>query len=371
MPLCELELEHLEGPTQALFALARAWCAHGGWSLDTRSKALRGSLLADGRGRGPALRAADPHFGGTLHDGPALLRAVLRAVLGQVLGNASELAAGSADADHVHQLRIGLRRLRTALRELAALAPAGIDAGWEAPLSRTFARLGELRDDQALAEAVRPQLERAGAPRCQWRMQEAAADAASIVRDPDFQAALLDVLCFAHRNDGGDAGASAGPDHEQALDHMARCLSRLHRQVIAGGKSFVALPLAEQHRVRKRLKRLRYLAEFVRPLAERKAAQRYLKRLAPAQEALGTHNDVAVASDKFRADAEHDPAAWFAAGYLQAQLADTARAAHEALAPLADAPRFWRRWRRKHAAARVADKPASDVAAPASVDDRR
>ena len=39
--------------------------------------------------------------------------------LEQVLVNASEIAAGSSDAEHVHQLRVGIRRLRTAMRELA------------------------------------------------------------------------------------------------------------------------------------------------------------------------------------------------------------------------------------------------------------
>lgn len=355
VPVCEVELEHKAGPVAPLFVLAKAWCAHGGWSLDTRSKAQRGSLLAEGREHAAPLRAADPRYG---HEpgGAALLRAVLRSALDQVLGNASEVAAGSLDEEHVHQLRVGLRRLRTALRELAALASAGsLDAAWEAPLALAFARLGELRDDETVAKAVRPLLEHAGAPLCEWHVPERRADPATIVREPAFQAVLLDLLAFAH----GTQAEAGAIDHRQALDQLAARMAKLHRQVVAAGKAFETLPVAEQHRARKRLKRLRYLAEFARPLAAGKAVQRYLRRLGPAQDALGAHNDVAVAADKFRADAQRDPAAWFAAGYLLAYLKQTARAAHDALAPIADAPRFWKGWRGK---ATAAGKPKEEAA---------
>ena len=64
-------------------------------------------------------------------DGPALLRALLQSAIEQVLVNSSEVAEGVTDAETVHQLRIGLRRLRTVLRELAALSPAIVPA-WSA-----------------------------------------------------------------------------------------------------------------------------------------------------------------------------------------------------------------------------------------------
>lgn len=43
---------------------------------------------------------------------------------------------------------------------------------------------------------------------------------------------------------------------------------------------------------------------------------RYVETLKPVQEALGTHNDTAVAAVKFRADVVNDPFAWFSAGLL-------------------------------------------------------
>jgi CHAD domain-containing protein len=94
--------------------------------------------------------------------------------------------------------------------------------------------------------------------------------------------------------------------------------------------------------VRKRLKRLRYLAELVGAMWAPKVTQRYLRRLSPAQDALGHHHDVTVAAAKFLADAQQDPMSLFAAGYLKAHEAVTARQAHAALAHVTLARCFWK-----------------------------
>ena len=197
-----------------------------------------------------------------------------------------------------------------------------------------------MRDNETVARAVRPLLERAGAPKVRWEAPAVDVDRGATVRDATFQATLLDLLEFALREEMGSAPATL---HAQALDHVSRRLSKLHEQVVLGGKRFEGVPLEGQHKERKRLKRLRYLAEFVEPRWKGKDAQRYLQHLGPAQDALGTHNDVAVAQENFRKDAEQDPKSLFAAGYLQAHLGITARAARAALKQVAGAPRFWKR----------------------------
>ena len=271
-------------------------------------------------------------------DGSRLLRTVMLSTLEQVLGNASELAAGSSDEEHVHQLRVGVRRLRTVLRELAPLSD-GFESGWEPALSDAFAQLGAIRDDHTVAAAVRPLLERAGAPKLAWRSVNTADDPGAIVRADSFQDTLLDLLRWALSEP-----ATAAPKHgpHEARRCLVERLSRLHRQVTRGGDAFEQLPEADQHQVRKRLKRLRYLAELVGAMWAQKPAQRYLRRLLPAQEALGHHNDVTVAAAKFLADAQQNPLSLFAAGYLKAHEAVTARQAHAALAQVTRARCFWK-----------------------------
>jgi inorganic triphosphatase YgiF len=335
-PIGELELELKSGDPQALFELARTWTEGRGLWLDTRSKAARGRALTRGHDHGEPVKAATPPLERGM-SGPVVLREVLRSTLDQVLANASEVAAGSTAEEHVHQLRVGLRRLRTALRELDALDP-GIDRAWQAPLAETFAQLGRFRDDDTVAKAVRPLLVQSHAPQLDWAPPSERADPVASVRDARFQGVLLDLLRFALVAPA-DAGGMA---HDDTLLHVRERLSLLHRRVAKAGKRFEALAPQDQHRIRKRLKRLRYLAEFVAPLWPDKRVKRYLEHLGPAQDALGRHNDVAVAAERFRADAENDPRSWYSAGLLQGHLRITAREAHDALAEVADAKRFWK-----------------------------
>ena len=116
---------------------------------------------------------------------------------------------------------------------------------------------------------------------------------------------------------------------------------RLHRRVVDEGRRFETLDDASQHAVRKRLKRLRYVAEAVTRLFGERAVERYLKRLRPAQDALGAHNDAHVALALYRQQAERDPKAWFAVGWLQARQGASAAACRRALKQAGDAPRFW------------------------------
>lgn len=333
-PIAELEIEHLAGDVQAVFELGGAWVLHGGLWLSTISKAERaGRLLAPGAAAAAvsARPVTLPHH----PTGAQLLRAVLRNTLAQVLANASEIAEGGDAAEQVHQLRVGLRRLRTVLRELHGLC-AAMNADWEPELARVFDTLGRVRDNSAVAAAVQPLLEAAGAPLAAWPAP-AAEDLRDAVRAPAFQVVLVELLGLSHAPDAQLSDADAPAAHAALRERLAR----LHAQVARDGRRFATLPLQDQHRVRKRLKRLRYLTELTQPLWPPKAVQAHIAALKPAQDALGHHNDLATAMAAFRALARQDARAWFAAGYLQAQLQQTARAAQQALRGVRKAKRFW------------------------------
>lgn len=335
-PVRELELEHKSGAIAALFELARLWQAYGNLVLDTRSKAARGVSLARDDGFGPPVKAHKPRVGADV-GGTQFVRAVLRATLDQVLANASAVAAGSTDEEHIHQLRVGLRRLRTALRELAALDER-IDDDWQKPLARTFSLLGDARDSVTAARAVQPLLELAGAPKLAWSTA-ANVDPVAVVQDTRFHAVLLDLLGCALEEEDGQRRRT--PEDLRAF--LAARLSKLHQRVGDAAQRFERLPLDDQHRERKRLKRLRYLAEFAGPLYDRGEVKRYLAHLEAAQDALGKHIDIAVAMERFRKDAAADSKALLAARYLEQYLGNTARLAHAALQEPARAHPFWNR----------------------------
>ena len=323
--IAELELEHKGGPEEGLFEVARDVVARGGAWLSTISKAERGESLRSG-GASDATKAAPmPQLRHV--DGASWLRAALRNVLAQVLPNASAVAAGSRDAERIHQLRVGLRRLRTVVRELAALSDAMAPA-WEHALRDAFVTLGAQRDNQAAAEAVRPLLHSA----VSWP-PSSEVDTAAAVRAPALQAILIAALALAHAPD-----AAFTPFARKALKAtVATRLQHLHRQVLRDGRRFDTLADERAHRVRKRLKRLRYLAELTPGLWPQKTVARFVAQLKPAQDVLGHHNDVSVAARMLREDAQHG-----AAESLDKHLLTTRREARAVLRKLPRDKAYWK-----------------------------
>ncbi|GAA4329653.1 CHAD domain-containing protein [Variovorax defluvii] len=340
-PVCELEIELKSGSPESVLELARRWRVRYPLWLDTVSKAERGERLARDAVYGEAVHAEAPALGKKA-TGPQVFRTVIGTCLAQILPNASEVAAGSPDPEHVHQLRIGIRRLRTALREMADFAPA-IDPAWEPALVNAFRALGRQRDREHLETTVQPQIEAAGGPPVNWlRPAEAEPAAADVVRDLPFQLVLISLIAATLPDAPEAAETAAGDPAARARKPLRARLNKLHRQVVRDGRHFETLAPEAQHRVRKRLKRLRYLGEFVAPMFDEDVAGRYLKALKPAQDALGTHNDAAVAMDAYREAAAQDGNAWFAVGWLSARQPQSALECRAALDRLAKARRFWK-----------------------------
>jgi CHAD domain-containing protein len=266
----------------------------------------------------------------------AFLAATLASCLEQVLGNATEVAAGREDAEFVHQLRVGLRRLRTALRELGTLGDPFPDT-WEGVLRAAFQELGAHRDTALVVPTIAAELGRAGAPELAELPAMPARRPRTVVRDPGFQRTLLEILARTHAL-GTDAPAEAPA---AASDLVARRLDALHRQVVRDAKRFGRLDAARQHRVRKRLKRLRYHAEFAAPLFGAKRVERYLAAWKDAQDALGAYNDTRIASEAYRAAADRQPAAWFAVGWLEAGKDRCVKRCRRALRAAGRSEPFW------------------------------
>ena len=113
------------------------------------------------------------------------LRAVLLTCQTQILANANAIASADFGPDHVHQLRVGLRRLRSGLRlfdgmfdGLPPTAEPSALAALNATAAAFFRLLGETRDGDVLAglwaPAVQAALRAAG-------LEAAAASAAAAV----------------------------------------------------------------------------------------------------------------------------------------------------------------------------------------------
>lgn len=313
--LCEIEFELVSGSPVALLGLVERWRRRFGLVYNPRNKAERGHHLAAGLAEPPLRKAKSPRYD---KDASALqaFGAVFDECLAHLSRNAVGLAEGGAElrAEQVHQTRIAIRRLRSALRAFrgwVAEPPAELVDG----LRALFAELGKARDSDVLGSGVAAELRQAGAPPLALRAEDDATDLAALIRSDDVQHLLLAWITWR-------TGLQPLAEPQHSLKRLARRrLRRWHQDLVQASRRFDQLEPTAVHTLRKHAKRQRYALEFFAPLLPRKDAARHLQALATAQEVLGEINDLVVARNRYQALVASDPAAWFAVGWLTARLA--------------------------------------------------
>lgn len=352
-PLRELELELKDGPPEALFALARHLSADVALVPLFESKAERGWRLADKAERAPRYAAADP-LPRTLTAEEALRRTAL-AALGQASANA-ELLRRVRRPEALHQMRVGLRRLRAALSVFAPLLGEDVEAV-AAELKWLAHETDAARDldvfirevfHPAALETPDPDLAPLGLRLLAARSQ-AYRRAMTAIDSPRYAALMLETLAWIETGpwrtdpDPVRTWRRARPVAEFA----AEALAGLNRRVQRGGRRLARLDAAGRHKLRIRVKRLRYAAEFFTGLFDRpRRERRFLKALETVQDAFGALNDLAVARDRIPAEARLTaPEIAFAAGRLigrrERDGAALRAASDRAFTRLADARPFW------------------------------
>lgn len=331
LSICELEIELVSGNPRAVLAAARQWAPRHGLWLDLTTKAQRGVLLSRGDSELPVTKGAVAHLHPEMSI-DAAVREMVRACTVQVLANSSAVAAGLGGHEHIHQARVGIRKLRTVLREFGSFTPA-VDPQWSHDLADVFKVLGASRDRDVVLAGLLDELQHVGAPDLTLPPADGI-DPADTLRGIDFTTLMLDLLGYAH----GDP-IDGGPDLTEVV---AGRLKALRKKSVKFADEFTDLEVAAQHDVRKQLKRLRYVAELTASLFPRKQVARFVATLEPAQDALGRLNDLVVATDMFRELAVSEPGAWFAVGWLSTEVPDAARRCTKPLAKAEKAPVYWK-----------------------------
>ena len=89
-------------------------------------------------------------------------------------------------------------------------------------------------------------------------------------------------------------------------EQLGRQLNRWHRRAVVDALAFDTLDDAGRHRLRKRIKQLRYATEFAAGAFDARAVRRYVKGLRGLQDRLGVVNDVAVGVALYSGAAPND-----------------------------------------------------------------
>jgi inorganic triphosphatase YgiF len=404
LPISEIEFELLTGKLAAVFELGRKWQHAHGLILDARSKSERGDQLAilaqkltsieslPEDMQAPARSTAIAQFWsprGAMSikldadmNAEQALATVTLECLEQITRNAAVLAevdtAGickAGNAEHIHQLRVGIRRLRSAWSFFNGITPLAT-LELRTSVKAYFALLGGTRDDDVLNETILPVLRAAGQPPLVIDQEDApVAQQDPVATSVEFQAWLLEmlesVLCpvpletspaqppaeSSHETTSDSADEATNgpidahiipmqpnkPPRELTLKQsLVVKLRKWHRKVLRDGLKFDELDIESRHELRKQAKKLRYALQFSETLLPAAKLKAYRKQLSAVQDILGEMNDLAVARERFVSLRDTQPSAWFACGWITSRLDALVFEATAAFRQLEKAEKFWR-----------------------------
>ena len=329
--LCEIELELKSGRPAALFALARRLAETTPLRPGVLAKAERGYRLL---GEAPRAVKAEPIALDADMNATEAFQRIAGSCLRQFRLNEAMLSARNPEA--LHQARVALRRLRSALTIHRDMLDDGRLAHFQAELRWLAGAMGDARDLDVLAarrseSELRARLEAARGEA--YAQAEAALDSARARR------LMLDLLEWLALGDWRMAGGNEAIRLQPARDFAAAQLDRFRRKVKKGGRDLASLDDEARHEVRKDAKKLRYAVGFFGPLFDGKRQKRRHARFTEALEALqdrlGLLNDLAVLPQLLeRLDLPPEDA-----GRDKESLIEAAAEAHDAFV---DARRFWR-----------------------------
>jgi len=211
---------------------------------------------------------------------------IASAALEQIGANAAGAAAGR-DPEYLHQLRVGVRRLRSALRAFRPLLRRRRAAEIERPWQGMMQTLGDARDWDVFVKTLSsgPLLLEAAK-----RRDASQRRARALLNSEAFGRARGMTLAQIHRGLW-----RRGADPAQALASFARpALEKLHRGLRESAEGIDWRNAERRHRVRIRVKRIRYACDFFAPAFSARRLGAYLEGLRGMQDILGEMNDIEV-----------------------------------------------------------------------------
>lgn len=300
-PVSELELELKQGSPGALYRLAIELTSAAPLTLEPASKAERGLRLGSGDRPAPA-KAPPLSFARNIIAAEAFSD-IVRSILAHMLANVA--AARIGDPEGVHQLRVGIRRLRATLVLFRRLLRRETSRRFNEELRRMGQVFGRARDWDVFVGETLSALQAHGAETGwldllgeraeQWRAA-AQADVRRELDGPGFTTLLLGLGGWIE--DGAEDPALLGTaDLRRPIAELAPALlARMARKAVRRGKRLKAASREELHALRKSIKKLRYGFEFLAPLYPAGKLDAVLDPCEKLQKLLGRVNDAAVTS---------------------------------------------------------------------------
>ena len=356
-----VKLDLSSGEASHLFALALDLARTMPMRLTYLSNEERAYRLLAGRPQAPC-KAVQPKLDRQMRQIEAE-RAIAVACLSQIQANEAGLAS-SKDPEYLHQLRVGWRRMKSAISMRGSILWTDPPRSLVSDLEWVWGILGRARNWDVFCGELLPEIARelpaSGLPlsefaafqtRCERLRRRSGRLARDAVCTERYQRLLLNLAWIvAESHSLGERYAS---DTCASVEQFAGLTLRRRSRKLKGmlQAPFLAWP-ADRHRARIAAKKLRYACEFFQSLPASKPARKFANRLGRLQDALGQLNDLANAdamADEEARSAGH-PASRALMGFLARTMknmeADSLKKLSKVRLSLVKNEDFWRRFGR-------------------------
>ena len=288
-PICEIELELLSGKVEDIFWLTRQLQVDHHLQPAIASKAERGynlfldAPLAPFKAKPPAVHAGQTPV--------EAFRCIALSCLEHFQRNEQGLLH-SKDPEFVHQARVALRRLRSAIKLFAPILPPEFVATYGQTWQTLGSALGEARNWDVFLEETLPPIAAAFPDdkdikrlrkAAQRKTQSARKSIICLLAIREYPRLLLEFTAAVY---------TVSQSLPIPLEDFARQQISLHaRKARKLAIRHAELTAGERHKMRIAFKKLRYTLEFFAPLLSQRKLKPYLAGLSQLQDELGLIND--------------------------------------------------------------------------------
>ncbi|KZL20703.1 CHAD domain protein [Pseudovibrio axinellae] len=360
-PINEVELELQSGPVENLYRLANELMKERTILFSNTNKAGIGYRLASGEP--PELQSDALHANRiSLTDEDTVgstFQKILRECLNQIIANRSCILQQNI-SEGPHQLRVGLRRLRSAFNIYKSVMPANaIIARLDTRAKQLATTAGNQRDIDVLLEdiitpvipllpkthSLEPLLEA-----IQLAHEEAQVELKKDLVDPSLNTFLLDLGEISESPVWADniQIKHAKKLNQPIKDFAQNALGKRWKACERRAENLQDLTIEQRHDLRKALKKMRYSVEFFHSLYEPNDLRIFLKCLKKLQNTFGYLNDVAMAERLVAMKLPHSlqnnevsTVIGFVAGWHQARADNAWLEAQERWNAAVHAPYYW------------------------------
>ena len=297
-PISEIELELKAGSLGRLFDLALELQSAIPLKIENASKAQRG--YAYHRSQPAKVFKANFQILNNKMNAGAAFKKIAWECITHLQSNQDVVIEKSSE-EGIHQMRVALRRLRSALTLFKKISGSKSRKSFSAELNWLARKLGKARDLDVFITQTLPSIsgfveQHQGLLTLKEKALEAQATAYSDVCETlssqRYHRMLLALSSWVENESWRKD--SKGFKNCQLETLAAATLKKLHKRLLSHGGSFADMQPEERHAIRIACKKLRYAAEFFGSIYTAKSSRRYIKLLIELQDHLGQINDINV-----------------------------------------------------------------------------